>query len=104
MIKNGGNDVEDRSIVSKTRYFLTSVCSLLECVRQCNVTPSIVFILFFSESKEECLLQQFDDFKQINPIVKCKVKNRLSFFLYYTLYVILCRRVQMNIKLDLLIR
>lgn len=58
--QNGGNDVEDRSIVSKTRYFLTSVCSLLECVRQCNVTPSIVFLFCSSESvKEECLLPQF---------------------------------------------
>ncbi|KAF7629279.1 hypothetical protein Mgra_00009205 [Meloidogyne graminicola] len=98
--QNGGNDVEDRSIVSKTRYFLTSVCSLLECVRQCNVTPSIVFLFCSSESvKEECLLPQFDDFKQINPIVKCKSEESARFSSLHALCHSFAVGYKMNIKI-----
>nr|CAD2152066.1 unnamed protein product [Meloidogyne enterolobii] len=68
---NIADDVENNqglkshSIASKTHSFLTSLCSLLDCLRQTNVIPSIVVLFHsFGTVKEEFLLPHLDSCKK----------------------------------------
>ncbi|CAK5057898.1 unnamed protein product [Meloidogyne enterolobii] len=59
-------------IASKTHSFLTSLCSLLDCLRQTNVIPSIVVLFHsFGTVKEEFLLPHLGIFYYFINLCLC---------------------------------
>nr|CAD2130140.1 unnamed protein product [Meloidogyne enterolobii] len=92
----------NQGLASKTRLFLTSLCSLLDCLRQTNAIPSIVVLFHsFGTVKEEFLLPHLDICLPLHPIVQCKTEKSARFSSLHALCHAFAVSYKMNIQIGL---
>uniref|UniRef100_A0A914NFG4 Uncharacterized protein n=1 Tax=Meloidogyne incognita TaxID=6306 RepID=A0A914NFG4_MELIC len=95
-------DLKSQSFASKTRSFITSLCSLLDCLRQTNVIPSIVVLFHsFGTVKEEFLLPHLDICLPLHPLVQCKTEKSARFSSLHALCHAFAVSYKMNIHIGL---
>nr|CAD2172252.1 unnamed protein product [Meloidogyne enterolobii] len=95
-------DLKSQSFASKTRSFLTSLCSLLDCFRQTSAIPSIVVLFHsFGTVKEEFLLPHLDICLPLHPLVQCKTEKSARFSSLHALCHAFAVSYKMNIHIGL---